>query len=153
LFVFGFELFFFPIIRSVARFLLVIVMVLIPLGGLNSFMTPIIQLIVGAIVMLALVVIDWAFNVALGPPIPENVEMRVVQIKAGPEIQALQQRIAQQDAEIVLLKQQLANKAVEAPVVVVSPRVVSRAPPGDCFGKIAFLLFVLTTKTFSFFLF
>ncbi len=44
-------------------------------------MTPIIQPIVGAVVMLALVAIDWAFNVALGPAIPEDVEMRVVQVK------------------------------------------------------------------------
>jgi predicted outer membrane lipoprotein len=67
--------------RSIARFLLVIVMVLIPLGGLDTPMTPIIQLIVGGVVMLALVCTDWAFNVALGPTIPDDVELKVVQVK------------------------------------------------------------------------
>lgn len=105
--------------RTIGRFLLVIVMVLIPLGGLNNpaSLNPIIQPIVGACVMFALVVLDWALTVALAPIIPKSTEtVKVISPSHSEQIVQLEQRVSEQERAIASLQAQLqeARKVAEA---------------------------------------
>jgi hypothetical protein len=115
------------LLRTIGRLALAVVMVLIPLGGLNGPMTPIIQPIVGAVGLVILVLADWAFSVALGPLLPDA-ETRVVQIETGPQVLELQTRVQQQDQEIAVLRRQLLEAQAAPRAAVVSPR--GAAPAG-----------------------
>ena len=100
--------------RSILRAMLVVVMVLVPLGGLNSPMEPIIQLIVGAVVLFVLVVFDWVSHVALGPADPASTAVRTVAVLvpvAGVSSEVLDAK----DREIAELRTLLALAAQAAP--------------------------------------
>ncbi len=124
------------LIRSVGRFALALVMVLIPLGGLDGPMTPIIQPIVGAVGLLVLVALDWAFAVALGPSQPEA-EARVVDVLAGPQVAELQARVQQQDQEIALLRKQLLDLQAAPAAVPRGAVVAAAAPAGDASSELS----------------
>ena len=105
--------------RSVGRFVLVVVMLLIPLGGLNGFgeLEPIVPVIVGAVILFCLVVLDWTLNTALAPEQPKREQQRTITV-GGEQIQQLQARLAEQQRQIQQLQQEVQNaRSAPAPVV------------------------------------
>lgn len=126
--------------RVCFRFALVLVMVLLPLGGLSGPLTPIIQPIVGGVVLLVLAAFDWACTTALAPELPDKETRRVVVPVAaagpGPADPELRARIARADEQIAALQQQLAEAqaARNAALQQAASAAAARAAPAAAAG-------------------
>lgn len=80
---------------------------------------------VGAVLLLVLVAVDWAFNAALAPTLPDTETRTVTYAGAAPTsetVAQLQAALAERDAELALARAQLADqKALGKNVTVVQP--------------------------------
>lgn len=116
--------------RAAGRFALLLIMVLMPLAGLNdggtsrNGLNPFVPVLVGALLLLVLVVVDWAFNVALAPTVP-NRPKRQITVDVAPssaQLAQLQERIQAQERDLAALRNQLADAKRAVPVAVVVGR-------------------------------
>lgn len=126
--------------RTIGQLSLCIVEVLIPLGGLPSGsqtgsqrLEPIVPIVVGSVVMFVLVVLDWAFQTASAATIPDKEPRTIVVAGNGQQVQALQQQLDAQKAEIAALRAQLAGAShfffsFLPPAFLMCPFFVCRAP-------------------------
>lgn len=105
--------------RVLGRFALILIMVLMPLAGLNdnpqdldkNGLTPFVQILVGSVLLFVLVAIDWGFNILLAPSVP-NVPKRTITVNSPPSgelLAQLQERILVQERDIASLRAQLAE--------------------------------------------